>query len=248
MIGVSIVLTDIVRTRRIGPAGPGAVPNPGSLLKYSFRKTSFYLMVDPAQQPPEPLTDARTIRALAHPLRLRILDLLGEYGPLTATEVSERVGESPANCSFHLRTLARYGYIEDAGGGAGRNRPWQISDRATYLNPVDAEPETVEAIAAAQAAIDAAHQERVRAWRRRAPRAPKVWQRNTFEMSYETWLTPAEVKQLSAEFSAAIERVMQGRTKQPDEARVLVHAMAFPVGERLPDPDDRTAASTSQRS
>jgi DNA-binding transcriptional ArsR family regulator len=55
----------------------------------------------------EPLTDARTIRALAHPLRLRMLDLLAERGPLTATRLSEYVGESPANCSFHLRTLAR---------------------------------------------------------------------------------------------------------------------------------------------
>jgi DNA-binding transcriptional ArsR family regulator len=193
---------------------------------------------------PEPLTDARTIRALAHPLRLRILDVLGEHGPLTATQISERVDESPANCSFHLRTLARYGYVEDAGGGAGRNRPWKLASRATYFSPVDAAPDTLDAINAAQAAIDAAHQERVRTWRRRAPSAPKIWQQKTFEMSYETWLTPDEVAQVSAAISGAIEQIMNGRTKQPDEARVLIHASAFPVSEHLPDsPDPSVTAS-----
>lgn len=184
---------------------------------------------------PEPITDARTIRALAHPLRLRILDLLAERGPLTATQVSEQVTESPANCSFHLRTLARYGYVEDAGGGEGRNRPWKVSNRVTYWSPAGADPDTADAIMAAQAAIDAAHQERVRAWRRRAPLAPRVWQENTFEMSYETWLTPNEVKEVSADISAAIRRVVEGRIKRPGEARVLLHASGFPVGEELPD-------------
>lgn len=192
-------------------------------------------MADEAPPAPEPMTDARTIRALAHPLRLRILDVLGEYGPLSATQVSEHVAESPQSCSFHLRTLARYGYVEDAGGGQGRNRPWKLSDRATYWTPVDADPETATAIAVAQAAVDAAYQEHVRAWRRRAPSAPRPWQQNSFEMSYETWLTPDELKQVSAEMSAAIRRVVESRTKQPGEARVLLHATGFPIGEELPD-------------
>ena len=38
------------------------------------------------------------------------------------------LGESPANCAFHLRTLAKYGFVEEAGGGRGRERPW----RQTY--------------------------------------------------------------------------------------------------------------------
>lgn len=185
---------------------------------------------------PDPITDARTIRALAHPLRLRILDVLGEYGPLSATQVSEHVGESPQSCSFHLRTLARYGYVEDAGGGAGRNRPWKLSERTTYFSPVDADPETADAIAAAQAAIDASYQEQVRTWRRRSSRAPRIWQQNTFEMSYDTWLTPEEVKQVSAGISAAIRSVVEGRSKQPGrEARVLLHASGFPIGQELPD-------------
>lgn len=70
------------------------------------------------------LTDARAMRALAHPLRLELLAALSA-GPLTATECAERVGESPQSCSYHLRTLAKHGFIEPAERGNGKERPWQ---------------------------------------------------------------------------------------------------------------------------
>jgi DNA-binding transcriptional ArsR family regulator len=194
------------------------------------------------ERPAEALTDARTIRALAHPLRLRILDVLGEFGPLSATQVSRHVDGSPQSCSFHLRTLARYGYVEDAGGGQGRNRPWKLSKRTTYWSPVGADAETAAAIAAAQAAVDTARQEHVRTWRRRAPTAPKVWQQSNFEMSFDTWLTPEEMRQVSAGISAAIRSVVDGRTKQPGQARVLLHASGFPIGEELPEVAEPEAA------
>ena len=77
------------------------------------------------EENPRRLTDARTMRAIAHPVRVALLEALTREGPLTATEASELIGESPANCSFHLRTLAKYGFVEEAEGGTGRNRPWQ---------------------------------------------------------------------------------------------------------------------------
>jgi hypothetical protein len=52
------------------------------------------------------LTDPKAIRALAHPVRMALLEALGHAGTLTATQASEMLGESPANCAFHLRTLA----------------------------------------------------------------------------------------------------------------------------------------------
>lgn len=185
------------------------------------------------QPPVEPITDARTIRALAHPLRLKILDALAEHGSLTATQVSEHVAESPQSCSFHLRTLARYGYVEDAGGGEGRNRPWKLTDRTTYFRPADADSETADAIAAVNAAFDASFQEQVRTWRRRAPHAPREWQENTFEMSFDTWLTPDELREVSIGISSAIRAVTEGRTPQPGQARVLLHASGFPIGGDL---------------
>src|SRR5579875_2072487 len=63
------------------------------------------------------ITDARTMRALAHPVRIAIIEVLGLGGPMTATEVGEEIDESPTTCSFHLRQLAKYGFVEEAGGG-----------------------------------------------------------------------------------------------------------------------------------
>lgn len=71
------------------------------------------------------IRDPRALRALAHPSRLRLLEHLAYAGSATATELAEQVGESPANCSWHLRQLARYGFVEEteaAGGGVGHGR------------------------------------------------------------------------------------------------------------------------------
>jgi helix-turn-helix protein len=79
----------------------------------------------PQDVPRRKLTDPVAMRALAHPLRATLLELLVREGSLTATRASELTGESPANCSFHLRQLAKYGFAEETGGGRGRERPWR---------------------------------------------------------------------------------------------------------------------------
>jgi len=65
------------------------------------------------------------MRALAHPMRVALLEALSREGSLTATQAGDLLGESPANCSFHLRTLAEHGFVEEAPGGSGRQRPWR---------------------------------------------------------------------------------------------------------------------------
>jgi DNA-binding transcriptional ArsR family regulator len=90
----------------------------------------------PAQPPPAAagpdasliqITDPRTLRALAHPARMEILMFLGLEGPATATECAEVTGLSPSACSYHLRALARHGFVaEDLASAAdGRQRPWR---------------------------------------------------------------------------------------------------------------------------
>src|SRR5215203_7352652 len=79
------------------------------------------------------VTSATELRALAHPTRLALLDLLDAEGPLTATQAGERLGESPASASFHLRTLAKYGFVEEAEGGRGRQRPWRITPQTQEI-------------------------------------------------------------------------------------------------------------------
>ena len=66
------------------------------------------------------LSDPRELTALAHPVRMAIIELLSISGPLTATELADRLDETPANCSWHLRKLAR---ARLRGGGRGRHGP-----------------------------------------------------------------------------------------------------------------------------
>jgi DNA-binding transcriptional ArsR family regulator len=73
------------------------------------------------------VTGPGPLRALAHPLRQRLLEQLVLFGPLTATELADRVDESPSNCSWHLRKLEEHGFVEEAEGGTGRQRPWRAS-------------------------------------------------------------------------------------------------------------------------
>ena len=63
------------------------------------------------------LTDPRALRAMAHPIRLELVGLLRTHGPLTATKAAALLGESSGSTSFHLRQLAKYGLVEEAGGG-----------------------------------------------------------------------------------------------------------------------------------
>ncbi len=72
------------------------------------------------------ISDPRTMRALAHPVRLALLEALRREGPLTATRAAELLDDSPGNMSWHLQTLAKYGFVEEAGGGRGRSRPWRV--------------------------------------------------------------------------------------------------------------------------
>ncbi|MEU4162004.1 winged helix-turn-helix domain-containing protein [Actinoplanes sp. NPDC026670] len=86
------------------------------------------------------ITDPTAIRALAHPLRLDLLELLATSSPATAAQCGRVLGVSQASCSFHLRQLAKYGFVEDAGPGRDRReRQWRLPDpRPTLrLSPGD---------------------------------------------------------------------------------------------------------------
>jgi hypothetical protein len=74
--------------------------------------------------------DVRALRALAHPFRVRLYELVGREGTLTATEASALTGESTASCSFHLRQLGKYGFLEQVGSAEGRERHWQRTSAA----------------------------------------------------------------------------------------------------------------------
>jgi len=73
------------------------------------------------------ISDPKAIRALAHPLRLELIELLTAIGPATAAHCGRILDVPQANCSFHLRQLAKYGFVEDAGPGQDRReRKWRV--------------------------------------------------------------------------------------------------------------------------
>ena len=75
--------------------------------------------------------DPRAMRALTHPLRLSLLELLAVSGPATAAACGRALGAPQANCSFHLRQLAKYGFVEEAEAEAGadkRERRWRVAE------------------------------------------------------------------------------------------------------------------------
>jgi DNA-binding transcriptional ArsR family regulator len=118
----------------------------------SFREPDQQDETRPAPEPGSPdnplqITDPRAMRALAHPARIAILQHLVIDGPATATDCAEIAGLSPSACSYHLRALARHGFVqEDAASAAdGRHRPWRALFVALSFSDDPDQPEAVKA-------------------------------------------------------------------------------------------------------
>ena len=78
------------------------------------------------RQPNSRVLDTSALRAMAHPLRIRIFDILSQYGPQTASSMAERLGESTGVTSYHLRALAKHDLIREVEGrGTARERWWE---------------------------------------------------------------------------------------------------------------------------
>jgi DNA-binding transcriptional ArsR family regulator len=143
------------------------------------------------------ITDPRAMRALAHPLRIALLEALAHAGTLTATQASEALGESPANCAFHLRTLAKYGYIEEAGGGRGRERPWRLVNEALAITSQQDDPQAARSAHELGRFFLDTVMERARDALARHASLPEEWQHSGLGMT-ETlmYLTPEETRSL----------------------------------------------------
>lgn len=181
---------------------------------------------------------------MAHPLRLRILETLTLYGPATATEIAERVGESPANCSWHLRQLARYGFIEEAGGGTGRQRPWQIVLEAHRFGNGEEEPELAQAGDAVTDVLLDMEVQALREWLRRRRAESPQWRDAGFLNQAIGWCTAEELTEIQAEIAGILSRYAQRITdpaSRPSGARPVrfiawgVPALGAPAtGDKAP--------------
>ena len=160
------------------------------------------------------LTDPRALRAYAHPIRMRLVGLLRREGTLTATRAAELLGESSGSTSFHLRQLARYGLVEEAGGGTGRAKPWRATAMFTSLPDVAETPELGQASAQVRGVLAGRQHELLLDWIRRAPDEPEDWQRATPFSDYLLYLTSDELAELADEIDELLRRYA-GRLGDP---------------------------------
>jgi DNA-binding transcriptional ArsR family regulator len=185
------------------------------------------------------VADAQTMRALAHPVRIALIEALTLGGAMTATEVGERIGESPTTCSFHLRQLARYGFIEEAGGGKGRARPWRMASIGLRIGADNDDPEIQIAAGVLGKLVRDRQLDRYRMWLTARAHYPKPWRDAAIDDEHLIYLTPEEMEQLHEELHITLLPRFRGRLTDPSQrppgsAPVELLLFGFPL--ELPTP------------
>ena len=178
------------------------------------------------------LTDPRALRAMAHPTRLSLIGVLRREGALTATQAADLIGESPASCSFHLRQLAKYGLVEEAGGGRGRERPWRATTMFTSWPDVAEGPEAKAASRMLRSVLAERYFDALRRWLDSKPDEPEEWQQAVQFGDTMLYVTPDELAALRAETDAMMDRFIARQThpelRPPGARRVTYLHLAFP--------------------
>ena len=185
------------------------------------------------------ITDSRTLRALTHPVRLALLEKLILGGASTATELGELIGESPTTCSFHLRQLAKYGFVEEAGGGKGRSRPWRITSIGmSFGDTHDGDPEFEIASRTLARMSRERSFDRYRVWMETKASYPPEWRDAAESSEYVFFLTVAELDQLNHEVNALLTNrlLADPSLRPPGSVPVEMLVMSWPM--QLPDSDE----------
>ena len=180
------------------------------------------------------ITDATAMRAMAHPVRMALLELFGFRETLTATQASETLGESPANCAFHLRTLAKYGFIKEAGGGRGRERPWTLARRNVRITTELPDPQASLAAGELGRLMFERWVERTRSVQGNATPLPG-WEQATGWTRSHLFLTAAETEELMETMRLLLDEYkdrLADPARRPDGARPVEWALfATPVAD-----------------
>ncbi len=157
-------------------------------------------------------------------MRLGIMELLTVDGPLTATQLADRLDETPANCSWHLRKLAEHSFVEEAGGGIGRQRPWRVRSIGLAWDDVDATPGELRAGRALEEMLLQRQVTRFQQARAQLlDDGERDWAEAANSTQFASWLTVDELDELNLEI-----RTLLGRY-----AERLVAPEQRPAGSRL---------------
>lgn len=182
------------------------------------------------------ISDPKELRALAHPLRIRLLQLIGQEGTLTATQCAAAVGESVANCSYHLNQLAKYEYVEQAEGGHGREKPWRVVHEGHSWTNVNSDPDAALAAEAASNAFLEFAFDKIRERHRVESLEPDEWRDAVGLSDSSEFLTPAELLSMRKEIEELMRRYKDRRddpSKRPDGARPVYFLLSTTVEPRI---------------
>jgi DNA-binding transcriptional ArsR family regulator len=189
----------------------------------------------PVAEPPT-LSDARRLRALTHPVRIALIGKLVLHGPLTAAEASELIDEPPSTCSFHFRQLAKYGVVEEAGGGKGRAKPWRMTTTGFSVTARE-DPASQLAEDALIRMVRERQFERYRTWLQTRASYPPRWRDAGDDSEYVFHLTVEELEQLTSDLTAILMPLFEKRMADPSKRPVgsvpvqlllLSHPIAHP--------------------
>ncbi|MFI8525435.1 ArsR/SmtB family transcription factor [Promicromonospora sukumoe] len=178
------------------------------------------------------------LRALSHPLRIRILDLLPSHGPLTASKLGEIVGESSGSTSYHLRQLAKHGLVREVEGkGTARERWWERTPGGFSISTVGKEsPASRQTAEAVNMEFLRLRHERVMAFVRAGQGADEEtlekWQGATTFFAANKWATPEQMEALVAAWDRFVAEHIDPLSSQEDVPGTLpfeVHFDVFPT-------------------
>jgi DNA-binding transcriptional ArsR family regulator len=176
------------------------------------------------------IDDAQLLRAVAHPLRIRLIGTLVKDGPATASDLARRLGESSGSTSYHLRILAKYGFIvDDPERNRGRERWWRAADEGLEWSLDTDDPGLIEADRALGRQLIVEYQRRLERWHDEMPDWDRSWRAASTggDRFYE--LTPAELRGLTDEVRAILDRYEDRRRRRGDDTeRVTILFHAFP--------------------
>ena len=190
------------------------------------------------------VNDPAVMRALAHPLRWALLEALQHAGTLTATQAGEILGETPANCAFHLRTLAKYGLVEEAGGGKGRERPWRRAITGLTMELSADDPKTAAAAGILNEFWTNTTLDRARVAMQNYSKLAPEWRDALVSTQSARFVTVTEAKELQDELMAVLDRFAERNDtpslRPPDALPIEYLALSYPLQNLLsiPAPTD----------
>ncbi|MBG0568513.1 ArsR/SmtB family transcription factor [Actinoplanes aureus] len=178
-----------------------------------------------------PITDARVLAALAHPLRRRLMDVLKVQGPATASTLAAATGQAVGNISHHLRVLGDCALIEEAPELARdrRERWWRLVSRGVRWSTQDFrdDPAAAAVAEAAESLNLEHHTQQVRAWFAAPEEEKQRWGDSAFSTDQWLHLTPDELRQVSEEIRAVLDR-WRDRPAGGERGTVYVYAYGVP--------------------